>query len=293
MPKLPVSVLIPVKNEAANLPRCLASVAWADEIIVVDSHSTDATRAIAEAAGATVIDFDYLPPWPKKKQWALDTIAFRNDWILILDADETMPQNSAAVLAPFLSAPLCPTSPVGYWINRRFYFLGALLKHAYTPNWNLRLLRRGHAHFERLTSVETHSGDSEVHEHLLCDGATARLDLVMEHYAFPTTEIFLEKHLRYAAWEAAVELHPTAPTQAPTGIVGLRRTLKKLSRGLPLRPFWRMLWVLFGEKAILDGRRGWLFARLHGVYETLIAAKKLELKTAEAAKTAPRNSSSR
>ena len=96
--KAPISVLIPVKNEAANLPRCLASVAWADEIWVVDSQSTDATAAIAESAGARVVQFHYAGGWPKKKNWALEHLPFRHEWVFILDADEVLPAAAEAEL---------------------------------------------------------------------------------------------------------------------------------------------------------------------------------------------------
>src|SRR5882757_8926991 len=95
-PRVPVSVLIPARNEAANLPRCLASVAWADEVFVVDSQSTDGSDKIAEAAGAQVVQFYFNGVWPKKKNWALENLPFRHDWVLILDADEVMPPGAAA-----------------------------------------------------------------------------------------------------------------------------------------------------------------------------------------------------
>ena len=84
---VPVSIIVPVRNEAANLARCLDSVKWADEIFVVDSHSTDETAQIAEAHGAKVVQFDFNGTWPKKKNWALENLPFRNEWIFILDAD--------------------------------------------------------------------------------------------------------------------------------------------------------------------------------------------------------------
>ncbi|MDI1319893.1 MAG: glycosyltransferase, partial [bacterium] len=76
----PISVLIPVKNEAANLAACLASVAWCDDLVVVDSGSTDATRAIAQQAGARVIDFKWNGQFPKKKNWALANVPWKNEW---------------------------------------------------------------------------------------------------------------------------------------------------------------------------------------------------------------------
>ena len=83
-----LSVLIPVKNEQQNMADCLASVAWASEIVVIDSSSTDGTVPIATAAGARIVQFSYVPGGPRKKNWALQNLTFRNQWILILDADE-------------------------------------------------------------------------------------------------------------------------------------------------------------------------------------------------------------
>ena len=89
--KVPITIIIPIKNEAANLPRCLASVAWADQVFVVDSQSTDASVEIAQTFGATVFQFTMVGAWPKKKNWALDHLPFRHEWVFILDADEVLP----------------------------------------------------------------------------------------------------------------------------------------------------------------------------------------------------------
>ena len=91
MSRVPLSVIVPVKNEAANLPRCLASVAWADEVFVVDSQSTDGSQAIAEQHGAKVVQFHFNGTWPKKKNWALENLPFKHEWVFILDADEVIP----------------------------------------------------------------------------------------------------------------------------------------------------------------------------------------------------------
>src|SRR4029077_15933169 len=89
--RVPVSVLVPIKNEAENLPRCLGSVQWANEIFVVDSHSTDDSGGIAERYDAKVVQFDFNGTWPKKKNWALENLPFKSEWVLILDADEVLP----------------------------------------------------------------------------------------------------------------------------------------------------------------------------------------------------------
>src|SRR3954467_934238 len=88
--KARVSVLVPVKNEAGNLRRCLPALAWADEVFVVDSQSRDETEAVAAGFGATVVQFHYGGTYPKKKNWALENLPFRNDWVLIVDADEVV-----------------------------------------------------------------------------------------------------------------------------------------------------------------------------------------------------------
>src|SRR5215831_14073006 len=88
MPHLPISVIIPTKNEEANVKVCLESVAFASEVFVIDSQSSDRTVEIAQSMGAQVVQFYYTGQWPKKKNWALRTVPFKNEWVLILDADE-------------------------------------------------------------------------------------------------------------------------------------------------------------------------------------------------------------
>ena len=92
--RVPLSVLVPVKNEAATLRACLASVSFAEEVVVVDSASTDGTTAIAEAAGARVVQFVWNGKFPRKKNWALENTPWQNEWILIVDADERVDRKS-------------------------------------------------------------------------------------------------------------------------------------------------------------------------------------------------------
>ena len=123
--KIPVSVLSPIKNEAANLQRSLASVAWAGEILVVDSQSTDGSASIAQAHGAQVVQFHFNGTWPKKKNWALENLPFKHEWVFILDADEVMPPEAAAEIQGVTTDPKAALD--GYWINRRFMFMGKWL----------------------------------------------------------------------------------------------------------------------------------------------------------------------
>ena len=274
---VPVSFLLPIKNEAANLPRCLDAVRWADEIFVVDSQSTDATVEIAEAHGAQVVQFDFNGTWPKKKNWALENLPFRNEWVFILDADEVLPPDAQQ---EFARATANAGDIAGYWINRRFMFMGRWLRHSYYPNWNLRLFRHSLGRYEKLTDADTHSGDNEVHEHVIVQGPTGRLRSEMDHYAFPSVEVFVEKHNRYSNWEARVSADrqlARGSGELRSGPVERRRKLKRLSQHLPFRPLLRFLYIYVWQKGFLDGREGYYFARLHATYEFLSIAKTYEL----------------
>ena len=274
---VPVSVIVPVRQEAANLPRCLDCVKWADEIFVVDSQSTDATAEIAAARGAKVVQFAFNGTWPKKKNWALENLPFRNEWVFILDADEVLPPESEQ---EFRQAIATAGDLAGYWINRRFMFMGKWLRHSYYPNWNLRLFRHSLGRYEKLTETDTQSGDNEVHEHVIVKGPTGRLRCQMDHYAFPTVEVFVEKHNRYSNWEARVSAERKligSDARISSGTVGRRRKLKLLSQRLPFRPLLRFLYIYVWQKGFLDGWEGYYFARLHGFYEFLSVAKTYEL----------------
>ncbi|MEP7014566.1 MAG: glycosyltransferase family 2 protein [Verrucomicrobiota bacterium] len=274
---VPMSVLVPMKNEATNLPRCLGSVQWANEIFVVDSQSKDGSIEIAEKHGAKVVQFDFNGAWPKKKNWALENLPFKNEWVFILDADEVLPVEAEA---EFASAIANAGAIAGYWINRHFVFLGRKLRHAYYPNWNLRLFRHALGRYEQLAAAATDSGDNEVHEHVIVRGPTARLQCEMEHHAFPSIDVFIEKHNRYSNWEARVATGGQLEDAKDFAHehVDLKRRLKRFSQRLPFRPLLRFLYIYIWQKGFLDGRDGYYFARLHAVYEFLSVAKTYELR---------------
>ena len=271
--RVPVSVIVPIKNEAGNLPRCLGSVQWADEIIVIDSQSTDDSARIAQEHGAHVEQFRFNGTWPKKKNWALQNLPFKNEWVFILDADEVLP---AEAEKEFREAIVNAGDIAGYWINRRFFFIGRWLRHAYYPNWNLRLFRHSLGRFEKLTDAQTDSGDNEVHEHVVVQGPTSRLRCEMDHYAFPSVEVFIEKHNRYSNWEARVAAEGQGGQAVAHQHVDAKRSLKQFAKRLPFRPLLRFLYVYVWQKGFLDGREGYYFARLHATYEFLIVAKTYE-----------------
>ncbi len=276
---IPVSVIVPILNESKNLPRCLRSVLWADEIYVVDSGSTDGSPDIAKKYGAKVVQFRYNGVYPKKKNWALENLSFSNEWVFIIDADEELPKEAENEFRE-----ICTTNRQGfdgYCINRRFMFMGKWLKHAYYPNWNLRLFKHKLGRFEKLTDMPTESGDNEIHEHVLLRGRTGRLHCEMLHYAFPTVEDFLEKHNRYSNWEARVALSRyfhQRPERLISKDIIRRRRLKIAAQHLPCRPLLKFLYVYIAQRGFLDGREGYYFARLHAYHEFICICKAYELK---------------
>lgn len=278
MKKIPVSVLIPIKNEVKNLSRCLSSVTWADEVFVVDSASTDGSQALAEQFGANVVQFTFNGIWPKKKNWALENLPFRNEWVFILDADEVLPDGTGDEFGEIIAHD--GYGKTGYWINRRFMFMGKWLRHAYYPNWNLRLFKHKLGRYERLVMGATGSGDNEVHEHIIVQGESGHLKSEMDHYAFPSVDVFVEKHNRYSNWEAALDAQTSKHEDAhlQSSEVKFRRKLKQWVRRMPFRPLLRFIYVYFFQMGFLDGREGYYFARLHGFYEFLSVAKSYELK---------------
>jgi glycosyltransferase involved in cell wall biosynthesis len=135
-----VSVLVPVKNEIANIRECLRGLEFADEIVVVDSASTDGTIAAAEEMGARVVQFKWDGKFPRKRNWSLENVPWRHEWILIVDADERIPPPLAEEITQAIKQPKYD----GYYLNRRFWFLGGWIRHCgYFPSWNIRFFRRG------------------------------------------------------------------------------------------------------------------------------------------------------
>lgn len=278
---VPVSVLIPVKNEERHMADCLASVAWATEVIVVDSASSDETSNIASRYGARVVQFSYVPGGPRKKNWALQNVEFRNEWILILDADERI---TPALSQEIAAAIREPKGRTGFYLNRRFNFLGKWIYHAgYYPSWNLRLFRRGLGIYETLSHNSHNSGDCEVHEHVLLTGAAGRLASPMDHYAYPSISEFIEKHRRYAQWEAEMDDRRSNLRQDGSNIsktLLARRFLKRLGRQFPFPHWLRFVYHYAIKLGFMDGVEGYIFCHLLAEYEYWIWARTFEIRKA-------------
>ncbi|MBF2075868.1 MAG: glycosyltransferase family 2 protein [Synechococcales cyanobacterium C42_A2020_086] len=281
--KVPVSVLIPAKNEQENLPACLASVACADEVFVVDSQSSDRSVEIAEQYGAQVVQFYFNGRWPKKKNWSLDNLPFRNEWVLIVDCDERITPELWQEIAIAIQNP----NYNGYYLNRRVFFLGQWIRHGGKyPDWNLRLFRHAQGRYENLnTDAIRNTGDNEVHEHVVLEGQVGYLKNDMLHIDFRDIFHWLERHNRYSNWEAQV-YYNLLTGMGEGGTIGAnlfgdavqrKRFLKKIWVRLPFKPLLRFVLFYIVRLGFLDGKAGYMYARLLSQYEYQIGVKLYEL----------------
>jgi glycosyltransferase involved in cell wall biosynthesis len=277
--KVPLSVLIPTRNEAKNLGRCLAPIAeWADEVVVVDSGSTDGTVEMAESAGARVLQFRYTGGWPKKRQWALNTHAWRNGWILLLDADEILTEPIKAEIESAIQDPHYD----GYWLSFQLVFLGRMIRYGDTMLWKLFLFRRGKGRYEkRLEQQDSSMSDVEIHEHTVVDGPTRRLRHPVRHENWNSLDRYITKHNEYSNWESHVLLYGTNGELRPSlfgNQAQRRRWLKRKLIMLPGSPLWRFLYVYIFRLGFLDGRPGFTYAMFKLVQTFHVKAKIHELR---------------
>jgi glycosyltransferase involved in cell wall biosynthesis len=285
MPALPVSVIIPARNEARNLPRCLASLGDVGEVYLLDSQSTDDTVRIAQSYGATVVQFHYRGGWPKKRQWAMDTLPLAYDWVLLLDADE--------VLTPELSAEIqCAIQDPnfdGYYISLEMHFLGRRLRHSGASFWKLSLFRKGRGRYEcRLSDQDKNMADMEVHEHVIVDGATRQLHQPLVHHNVESLDRYIQKHNEYSNWEARVwldgnrddeEIQPALyGTQAQR-----RRWLRRRLLEMPGSPMFFFLYKYLVRLGFLDGVPGLIYCTFQGVQFFHIKAKIYEIRASRMA----------
>jgi len=296
---VPVSVLIPVKNEQRNVIECIRHCMWANEVVVVDSQSTDLTIPMSQAMGANVYQFHYSKEgWPKKKNWALEQVPWKNEWVLILDADEYMTPELSEEVRQVVAGTYKPRDTRragcgdGYWLNRRFMFMGRWIRGCgYYPSWNVRLFKHALGRYERIGNLgNTGSGDNEVHEHVvLSSGPAGYLEHEFLHYAYPDLTAWIEKHNRYTTWEAhAMKAKDAGAVQASLfgGPIERRRWLKRYARKLPFRPSLRFLFSYFIQLGIRDGYPGYVMCRLLAWYEFVSMAKHHEMQTAAESKRA-------
>ncbi|MBY0577174.1 MAG: glycosyltransferase family 2 protein [Gallionellaceae bacterium] len=266
-----ISVLILTKNEQQDLPACLESVAWSDDIHVYDSMSTDDTVKIAEKFGAKVTrrEFDN---WSSHQNWGLNNIPFKYEWVYYSDADERVTPELAKALQEFAASP---GGHVALRICRRDYLMGQWLKHVTPSPFNIRLFKPRHIRYERLTNPVT-----------IVDGAIADTPYHFDHYPFSKGMThWFDKHNKYATSEAG----QIVANRKANATFSLWKALasrdanerrfhqKEFYYRLPLRPFVMFILLYFIKRGFMDGRAGLSFAVLRSIYEYMIVLKVKEM----------------
>ncbi|BAZ92989.1 glycosyltransferase [Thiohalobacter thiocyanaticus] len=270
--RAPVSVVILTLDEEVNIGRCLDSVAWCDDVVVLDSFSTDRTCEIARGKGARIVEraFDN---YANQRNHALKEIDYSNDWLLMLDADEVVPGEMVEEMAATLTGG--GEDVTLYRMRRKDYFMGSWLKHStnYSTLWFGRLMRLGRVWVEREINEEYHT-----------DGLTRDLDSAIVHYPFNKgLSAWVEKHNRYSSMEAELLVHGGGYEWKLRELfdsdpVARRKALKALIYSMPGRPLVMFLGRYFVAGGVLDGRAGLMFCLLKSWYEYLIDCKAKELR---------------
>lgn len=260
-----ISVVILTFNEAANLPRSLASVAWSDDVVVLDSGSTDDTVAIAERLGARVLQRPF-DSFAGQRNHAMEHAGFKHPWVLHLDADEVVPPALRDELQAIAGAERAPF-PV-YRVPSKIIFMGRWLKHAgMYPAYQVRFGRA-----DALRFVDHGHGQREVQP----PEQVGTLRNPLDHYNFSKgVNDWFARHLRYAEREARLQLEERGQ---PLHLARLcsrdatqrRRALKRLAGRLPLRPWLRFFYAAILRGGFLDGAAGLRYTRMLAIYQHFI-----------------------
>ena len=256
-------------NEVENLPRCLASLAWCNERLVLDSGSGDGSRERASDLGARVMEHRQGGRFliTEQRNWALRHGGLQSEWVLFLDADEEVGPACRQAIEQAIRAA---NAPDGFELTPRYWFLGRWLKRSQGyPNWHPRLLRRGRLWFE-----------GGVWESFTPGSRVGQIHPPYEHYAFSKgIDDWLERHRRYADWEA--ERIVAYLDGGGSAALGTRRWLwlRRLTARLwPLRPLLRFLQKYVLQGGWLEGWQGLLFALLMAGYDLITVVKVIELR---------------
>ena len=269
-----LSVVILTLDEETNLAGCLESVRWCDDVVVLDSFSRDRTPQIAREHGAR-FEQRAFDNYAAQRNHALHGIPYRHEWVLMLDADERVPDD----LRQEMQAAISSASPAVtlYRMRRKDHLFGRWIRGSSGyPTWFGRLMRPAYVRVERAINEEYHT-----------HGEIAELQSHLHHYPFNKGfAAWIQKHDRYSTMEAQLRLAQDGANDAVKGNARLlagdpterRRALKSLLYRVPARPLIVFCGVYFGKGGIIEGRAGLTFSLLRAWYEYMIDCKTLELR---------------
>jgi glycosyltransferase involved in cell wall biosynthesis len=275
-----ISILILTRNEQRDLPGCLASVSWSDDIHVLDSFSTDNTPEIIKAAGAHLHQRTF-DNWAAHQNWALANIPFKYPWVFYLDADERV--------TPELARSLQNTADnaganVAFRVQRRDFLDGTWLKHVQTSPFYLRLFLPTHMRYERLVNPIS-----------IADGQIGSTSGYLDHFPFSKGySHWLNRHNQYSTLEAEQILANRANHSSTEGVFAhLRQAFskdfhqrrfhqKEIFYSMPGRPLIKFILLYVLKRGFLDGSAGFTYATLQSIYEYFIVLKSRELRRGSA-----------
>lgn len=293
--RIPISVLVVTKGAGAVLPRCLGALSAFDEVVVIDTPTGDATAEIALEQGAAYIPYQWNGQYPKKRQWCLDTLPLKHDWVLFVDADEVVTGALVEELSTLFCVPdlirdpgaSCAGSRIksgtqgvcGYFVSGQYVWNGRLLEHGLRNN-KIALLDRRKMMFPVVGDLDC-QGMGEIEGHYqpvlrephplpnpspLGRGVIGRISAPLLHYANHSPEEWGERHLRYAAWERCMNRKGAWPEDP----VMWRNIMKKVLRESRLKPYVAFLHSYVLKRGFMDGAAGLDFARSRYVYYKMI-----------------------
>ncbi|WP_084075481.1 glycosyltransferase family 2 protein [Demequina sp. NBRC 110052] len=267
---IPVTVLVQTKNEENAIRLCLEGLEDFDQVIVVDSDSTDATKEIARGCGATVVNFTWDGQYPKKKQWQLENVRTRNDWILFIDSDEFPSERLVEDIRVFVekSGSFAAAS-----VELDYYFAGRMLRFGHRVSKTI-LLRRGHAWFEPVDDLDVPGmGELEGHYQPKCDGPVARLGGRLRHEDVDPVSTWFARHNRYSDWEA----HVGARARRSDAVYSNRSAQGRAFARAPFKPVAFFIYSYVVRLGFLDGRAGFDYAFALAAYYWQIGLKRREI----------------
>ncbi|MDN4490653.1 glycosyltransferase family 2 protein [Demequina sp. SYSU T00068] len=266
-----MTVLVQTKNEQAAIGICLEGLSAFDEVIVVDSNSTDRTVEVALSHGAEVVNFTWNGEYPKKKQWQIEHLRTRHPWLLFIDADESPSAQLVDSIRNFVNSD--PNASAAQ-LRLEYHFAGRALRRGHRVKKTV-LLHRDRSRFEPIDDLNIPGmGELEGHYQPTCDGPVVTLRGLLRHDDVDPVRTWFDRHNRYSDWEAALRLQ----SERRRGNREQRSRQGRLFQRVPFKPlvFFVYSYVLRG--GVLDGRAGFDYAFALASYYWQIGLKYRELR---------------
>jgi len=283
---LDITVLIATRNEIANIATCLDSLVPVQRVVVVDSQSQDGTAELAAERGAEVVPFEWNGSYPRKRQWALDYLQIKTRWVVLLDADESVPKELWDEVRLALNNS---SSCTAYLAEKGFNFMGRSMRFGGFSHRAVFLFQTGTAQFENLLPNCGEQLDMEVHERLSITGSFGRFQSPLCHRDAKGVRAYIARHNAYSTWEAELRFRfLTTGRYGETSIQPRwngntqerRRFLKLIAVQLPFEPWCWFVYHYILRGGFLEGRRGLIVSQIRRAYIEQVRAKIYEKQAA-------------